>query len=314
MKVLFIDSVHSKLQERLTAENFICVDGTSFTEAQLDEVIHLYDGLVIRSRFTMHEARLKLATNLKFIARAGSGMENIDIDYCQKNNIQCFNAPEANCVAVGEHAIGMILSLFNKFLTGNEEMKSGLWKREENRGLELGQRTVGIIGYGHNGKAFTRILSGFGTKVLVYDKYVPVKEEGNIRSCSLDEMKSQCDLISFHVPLTEETKYYFDKEFLSQMARPFYLINTSRGEVVETDVLVEGLKSKKVLGACLDVLEYEKSSFEKMNLELDSNSSMNYLLNADNVVLSPHVAGWTKESLLKLSEVLADKILDKFSK
>lgn len=309
MKVLFIDTVHPKLQERLTGANFLCEDGTDLSGEQLDEVIHLYDGLVIRSRLKMDEPRLALASNLKFIARAGSGMENIDVDYCKENHIVCYNAPEANCKAVGEHAIGMILSLFNKLLTANDELKEGLWRREENRGLELGHRTVGIIGYGHNGKAFAKMLGGFGTKVLTYDKYVQVEEDSHIKSASLEELKKRCDVISFHVPLTKETKYYFDKKFLAEMEQPFYLVNTSRGEVVNTNTLVDGLKSKKVLGACLDVLEFEKASFENMDLNKEANASMDYLLKSSQVILSPHVAGWTQESLVMLSDVLADKIL-----
>jgi len=250
---------------------------------------------------------------LRFIARAGSGLENIDVGYCDQNNIDCYNAPEANCKAVGEHAIGMLLALFNKLLSGNQEVRSGQWHREKNRGLELGKRTVGVIGYGYNGKAFAKMLQGFGTKVLAYDKYAPVKTKDHVVASSLENILSTADVISFHVPLTDETRYYFDSVFLEKMAHPFYLVNTSRGQVVDTEVLVAGLKSGKVLGTCLDVLEYEKSSFENMDLSLDDNASMDYLLKASNVVLSPHVAGWTQESLVMLSEVLADKILSKYS-
>jgi len=312
MKVLFIDTVHPYLENQLKLAQFECIDGTALRSEEIDAIIGEFDGLVIRSRIKLDEQRLKLATNLKFIARAGSGLENIDVVYCENNHIDCYNAPEANCKAVGEHAIGMMLALFNKFLSGNKEVRSGKWKREENRGLELGHRTVGIIGYGHNGKALAKMLSGFGTRVLAYDKYVAVASNDHVRAATLEDIYQFADVVSFHVPLTEETEYYFDDAFLRKMTNAFYLVNTSRGKVVNTDTLVRGLKNEKVLGACLDVLEYEKSSFENMDLTEDDNASMAYLIKADNVILSPHVAGWTQESLVMLSEVLANKILSKY--
>ncbi len=312
MKVLFIDSVHPFLEKKLSEAGMTCVMGSHMSPDEVDQNIHQYQGLVIRSRMKMDEERLKKSTQLKFIARAGSGLENIDLNYCQQHHIDCFNAPEANCKAVGEHAIGMILTLFNKLITGNQEMRKGLWRREENRGLELGHRTVGIIGYGHNGKAFAKLLTAFGTKVLAYDKYAPVEEEGLIQSVSLEELQRHADIVSFHVPLTDETHYYFDNVFLDKMQQPFYLINTSRGKVAKTKTIVDGLESKKILGACLDVLEYEKASFENIG-DSDDHPEMNYLLNANNVILSPHVAGWSIESHIKLSEVLATKILFKYA-
>ncbi|MFT4661789.1 MAG: D-3-phosphoglycerate dehydrogenase [Patiriisocius sp.] len=311
MKILFIDTIHPYLEKKLSEAGMTCDMVFETSAADIDEIIHLYEGIVLRSRIKMDAQRLEKASNLKFIARAGSGMENIDVKYCQSNNIDCYNAPEANCKAVGEHAIGMLLTLFNKHIGGNKEMREGLWRREENRGLEIGHRSIGIIGFGHNGKAFANLSKAFGAKVLAYDKYVEVDMPG-IQLANLSEIYKTCDVISFHVPLTHETHYYFNAEFVNKMKKPFYLINTSRGPVVSTKDLVAGMRAKKVLGACLDVLEYEKSDFELMNLNSRSNADMEFLLQSSSVVLSPHVAGWTQESLVKLSEVLAEKILSKY--
>lgn len=308
MKVLFIDTVHPFLQEKLTEAGYHCVDGTQWSADEIDNAIGDFQGIVIRSRVQLDKIRLQKATNLQFIGRAGSGMENIDVTYCESKGIKCYNAPEANCNAVAEHCMGMILSLFNRLHLADLEVRNGVWDRHGNRGLELGHRTVGIIGYGFNGTATAKAMAGLGTKILAYDKYKKVTSEGNIYESNWEEIKREADVISFHVPYNEETHYYFNDVLVASMQRPFYLINTSRGAVVDTAALVRGLESGKVLGACLDVLEYEKSSFKTLHASSE-NVELNYLTNSDKVLLSPHVAGWTQESLYLLSEVLAKKIL-----
>jgi len=311
-KVLFIDSVHPVLQKRLEENGFDCHLAYSLSRQEVLDCIDQYFGVVIRSRIKIDQEILSSATNLKFIARSGAGMENIDVDLAEKKNIACFNAPEGNRDAVGEHAIGMLLSLFNNLKRGDEEVRKGIWRREENRGVELGGKTVGIIGFGNNGKAFAQKLSGFGCSVLAYDKYAQPEESSIASPASLEQIWKNADVVSFHVPLTEETHYYFDETFLANCQKPIYLVNMARGKCVNTKALVDGLRSGKVLGACLDVLEYEKFSFEQLQSE-DLPETFRELINSEKVILSPHVAGWTHESHKRLSMVLADKILQKFS-
>ena len=311
-KVLFIDSVHSALQERLEEKGFECHLGFSLSREEILNAIDQYFGVVIRSRIRMDEELLSKAANLKFIARSGAGMENIEVPFAEERGITCFNAPEGNRDAVGEHAIGMLLSLFNNLKRGDEEVRKGIWRREENRGLELGGKTVGIIGFGNNGRAFAQKLAGFGCQVLAFDKYAQPEESAVARSSSLEEIQKEADIVSFHVPLTAETHYYFDEAFLQKCQKPIYLINMSRGKVVKTAALVDGLKSAKVLGACLDVLEYEKFSFEQLQSE-NLPKTFRELIESEKVLLSPHVAGWTHESHKRLSTVLADKIIQKFA-
>lgn len=311
MKVLFIDTVHKILVERLTQNGFKCIDGTTLPREQCFDLLHEIEGLVVRSRFPMDEEFLSHAPNLRFIARSGAGMENIDLDYTSDKNIICFNAPEGNRNAVGEHALGMLLSLFNNLCRGNNEVRKGIWKREENRGVELDGKTVGIIGYGNNGSAFAKKLSGFDVDVIAYDKYKMNFSDQFVREVSMDELFKKSDIVSFHIPQNEETVFMADKSFFKRFKRPFYVINLARGKIIRTSALLEGLKDKTILGACLDVLEFEKASFEK-TLTADENSEFKSLLEMDNVLFSPHVGGWTHESYFKLSDVLADKILAEF--
>jgi len=311
MQVLFIDSVHPILWEKLSKAGFTCIDGIGKSADELKPLLKTADGLVIRSRFTIDQALLKECPQLKFIARSGSGMENIDTEAALALGIKLYNSPEGNCDAVGEHAVGMILSLFNHLCRGNQEAKKGVWIREGNRGLELGGRCVGIIGYGHTGSAFAQKLSGFGCRILAYDKYKTGFGNEHVTEVSLPELMDEAEIISFHLPLNSETKEYCNADFISKLNLPFYIINTSRGVVVKTADLVNGLKSGKVLGACLDVLEYEKSSFESLEFS-DLPEDFQYLAKSENVILSPHVAGWTSESYLKLSLFLAQKILADF--
>ncbi len=310
MKVLFIDTVHSILNERLTEAGYNCIDGTKLSKEKCQLEINDAIGIVIRSRFKMDEDFLKHFNDLKFIARSGAGMENIDIEYCKNNNINLYNAPEGNRNAVGEHALGMLLSLFNRLHLADREVRNGKWDREGNRGIELDGKTVGIIGFGNNGSAFAKKLRGFDVKILVYDKYKTDFGNEFITESTLEDLYKNCDVVSFHIPQNEETIFFADDEFFASFRKNIYLINLSRGKIVQTSALVNSLENGKVLGACLDVLEYEKSSFESFfeNKE-DIHPYFKYLLESEKTLFSPHVGGWTVESYFKLSDVLADKIL-----
>ena len=260
-----------------------------------------------RSRIEIDKKFLSHAKNLKFIARAGSGLENIDIAHANYKKILCINAGEGNKQAVAEHAIGMILSLLNKINTSHTEVRNGQWNREKNRGIELSGKTVAIIGYGNNGSAFVKLLEGCNVNILTYDKYLieyPYKS-------NMETIYKKADILSLHIPLTEETKYLVNHKFINSFKKEFYLINTSRGKCVNTKNLVSSLKSGKLKGACLDVLEYESSSFEKLN-KREITHNMQYLMNCKQTILSPHVAGWTIESNVKIAEILFQKISSDF--
>ncbi len=309
-KIVFLDTVHPVLEERLIQAGAICVDATSISFEDCKSELKNAFGIVIRSRFPMNEKLLKYAPNLSFIARSGAGMENIDEVYCKSNNITLFNAPEGNRNAVGEHALGMLLSLMNKFRQGDQDVRKGIWEREKNRGEELEGKTVGIIGYGNNGKAFAKKLKGFEVKILVYDKYVTVPTDENVKQVSIEELYEYADVVSFHVPQNEETLFWANATFFHKINKPFYLLNLSRGKIVHTESLLNAIELGKVKGAGLDVLEFEKASFEKF--EEDNNTSFLKLINSDKVLLTPHVGGWTTESYFKLSDTLADKILNHY--
>ena len=309
MKVLFIDNVHPHLKITLEKNNFICHYALSQSKSDIEEKISEYEGIIIRSRFEIDSQFIDKARNLKFIARAGSGLENIDVSYAISKKIKCYNAGEGNRQAVAEHAIGMILSLFNNLNVSDQEVRKGKWNREKNRGIELSDKTVGIIGFGNNGSAFAEVLKGFGVNILSYDKYL----ESYSYQSSMEKIYKRADIISLHVPLTEETKYLVNKDFIEKFAKNIFIINTSRGKCVKTKDLVIKIKDKKVLGACLDVLEYEKLSFEQLSESMD-NQDLRFLLESKNVILSPHIAGWTHESYLKISKILTKKILSEFQK
>jgi D-3-phosphoglycerate dehydrogenase / 2-oxoglutarate reductase len=310
-KVVFLDTVHPVLEERLTAAGLECVDATKEPKAHCKEVVHDAMGIVIRSRFPMDEDFLSHAQNLKFIARSGAGMENIDEAYCKSHGIQLFNAPEGNRNAVAEHALGMLLSLFNHLNKADREVRSGIWDREGNRGIELDGRTVAIIGFGNNGQAFARKLSGFDVRVLVYDKYKTGFSLGQVEETDLDTIYREADVVSFHIPQNEETLFWADSTFFNRFVKPIFLINLSRGKIVRIADLLAAMDAGKVGGACLDVLEFEKSSFENL-FDGDMPEAFQKLLASDKVILSPHVGGWTHESYFKLSDVLADKVLAEF--
>jgi len=310
-KIAFIDIVHPILQEMLENKGFICDDLTGLSKSEIESQIMNFHGIVIRSRFTLDESFLKKATQVKFIARSGAGMENIDIDYCKSRQIALHNAPEGNRNAVGEHALGMLLSLFNNLNKGDQEIRNGIWDREGNRGIELDGKTVGIIGFGNNGQAFAKKLRGFDVDVLVYDKYKSNFETDFITEASMDLIFKKADVISLHIPQNKETFFLINDDYLKQFNKNIYLINLSRGKIINTESLVKHIEKGKVLGACLDVLEFEKTSFENIfNDKTNLPKAFEYILNSNKTILSPHVGGWTVESYFKLSYILANKILN----
>ncbi|WP_028377291.1 2-hydroxyacid dehydrogenase [Leeuwenhoekiella sp. MAR_2009_132] len=308
MKILHIDSNHDLMIEQLEAAGHS--NHTDFTsskeeiEAKIDE----YEGVVIRSRFKIDKQFIDKATNLKFIARVGAGLESIDIPYAESKGIQLIAAPEGNRNAVGEHALGMLLMLFNKLKLADAEVRHGQWNREKNRGLELEGKTVGLIGYGNMGNAFAKKLQGFDCEVLCYD-IRPNLGNAHARQVTLEELQEKSDVLSLHTPWTPLTDKMVDKQFIEGFKKPFWLINTARGKSVVTADLVDALKSGKILGAGLDVLEYEKLSFENLFTTEEMPEPLQYLIQADTVILTPHIAGWTVESKVKLSQTIVDKIL-----
>lgn len=310
-KILFLDIVHPILEERLTALGYLCDEDIASSKEEIEIKITNYFGVVIRSRFTIDQSFLNKAAGLKFIARSGAGLENIDVAYAKQKGIKVFNSPEGNRAAVGEHALGMLLMLFNQLKKGDNEVREGLWDREGNRGLEIAGKTVGIIGYGSMGSAFAQKLLGFDCKVIAYDKYKNNFGNNHIEQVDLKTIFQETDILSIHLPFSEETYHYVREEFFSKFKKPIYLINTARGNNVCVADLVSGLKSNAVLGACLDVLEYETKSFETIDSE-ELPEDFKYLAQSSQVILSPHVAGWTQESYVKLSSFLADKIEKEF--
>jgi D-3-phosphoglycerate dehydrogenase / 2-oxoglutarate reductase len=308
MKVVFLDTVHPILEERLSKEGFQCIDATTSDLETCQSLVQDAVGIVIRSRFPMHEAFLKYAPKLQFIARSGAGMENIDETYCRERNIQLFNAPEGNRNAVGEHALGMLLALLNNFIQGDQQVRKGIWDREGNRGEELDRKTVGIIGYGNNGRAFAKKLRGFDSKVLVYDKYLENLTDEYVTQVTLERLYQEADVISFHIPQNEETLYWVNEHFFESISKPIYLLNLSRGKIVDTQVLLNAISKGQVKGAGLDVLEFEKASFENFS-DSDRLTIFQELIASNKVILTPHVGGWTTQSYYKLSDVLAGKIL-----
>ena len=286
---------------------FQCDAFPDYNYSRFKEIIHDYKGIIVRSKIRLDKEILAKATSLRFIARIGAGMENIDRTYAESLGISCINAPEGNRDAVGEQAIGMLLLLFNNLIKADREVRSGIWKREENRGYELGGRTIGIIGYGNTGSAFAKKLRGFDVKVLAYDKYKTGYADGFVNESKLDELFEKSDIVSFHVPLTDETTYMANHQFFNRFKNNIYLINTSRGKVVNTNDLVRNIESGKVLGACLDVLEYEGFTFEDLDTEKMPHAFAR-LVKMSNVVFSPHIAGWTYESELKMAKIIFEEI------
>lgn len=309
MKILHLDTNHPLLIKQLNELGFQNHQEYTASKKDIETIISNYDGIIIRSRFTIDKTFLDAAKNLKFIGRVGAGLENIDCDYADKKGVILISAPEGNSNAVGEHTLALLLSLFNKLNKADSEIREGKWLREDNRGLELDGKTVGIIGYGNMGKAFAKKLRGFDVDVLCYDIKANVGDK-NAKQVSLATFQEQADVVSLHTPQTELTKKMVNSKFIHAFNKPFWLLNTARGKSVVTNDLVSALKTGKILGAGLDVLEYEKASFENLFKNNDENmpEAFRYLIQAQNVILTPHVAGWTVESKEKLAQTIVDKI------
>jgi len=306
MKVIFADTTHPSLMERLINAGYQCWYAGNLNASNAPEVLADAQGLVIRSRIRLDAVLLDRLPNLKWIARVGAGMENIDVLHARKMGIVCLHAPEGNRNAVAEHALGMLLALMNNLNRADRELRQGIWRREENRGHELAGRTVGLIGFGNTGSSLARILSGFNVRILAYDKYITGFSGGNVEESDMDMIYRQADILSLHVPLAEDTRYLVNLEMLRRFQKPIYLINTSRGQCVDTAGLLMAIQEGLVTGAALDVLEFESSSFEQLSGE---NSTLSALLKSEKVLLSPHIAGWTYESNQKMADVLFEKIL-----
>ena len=306
IKILHIDSNHPLLWNQLEAAGFQNEADFTSSKEEIESKIQQYNGIVIRSRFKIDQTFLDKAINLQFIARVGAGLESIDCEYAKTKGIHLIAAPEGNRNAVAEHALGMILSLFNNLNKANAEVKAGKWNREANRGHELDGKTIGIIGYGNMGKVFAKKLRGFDVEVLCYD-ILPNVADANAKQVTLEELQQKTDVLSLHIPWTPETDKMVTADFINSFTKPFWLINTARGKSVVTSDLVEALQTKKILGAGLDVLEYEKLSFETL-FEGEKPKAFEYILQAENVLLSPHIAGWTFESHEKLAQTIVNKI------
>ena len=315
MKILLLDSNHPLITEQLLAKGFILEEDFTSSYDEVLQKINQYDGIIIRSRIPLDKNFLENAQNLKFIARVGAGMENIDIETAKNLGISLINSPEGNRDAVAEHVVAMLLILMNRLFIASEEVKNGIWKREENRGDELLGKTFGIIGYGNMGKATAKRLSGFGVEVIFYD-ILPNLEDEFAKQVSLEELQERADILSLHIPLDASTEYLVDENFISKMKKNFYLVNTARGKNVKTSALVDALKSGKVKAAALDVLEYEKSSFENLDtstsLSTRNKEDLQFLLESNQVIVTPHIAGWTHQSKEKLAQFIVDKIVQQF--
>lgn len=310
MKILHLDKNHPLLIEQLSKAGFENDENYVWEKEAIEKIIHNHSGIVIRSRFPIDKKFIDIATQLKFIARVGAGLENIDTHYASEKGIKVFSSPEGNRNAVGEHTLGLLLTLFNKINKADLEIRSGQWNRESNRGIELDGKTVGIIGYGNMGKAFAKKLRGFDCNVLCYDILENVGNE-DARQVSLETLQEEADIVSLHTPWTPLTHKMVNEDFILSFKKPFWLLNTARGKNVETKDLIKALKRKLILGAGLDVLEFEKSSFEGFNKN-EISKDFQALIQMSNVVITPHVAGWTIESKEKLAQVIVDKILAEY--
>ena len=315
MKILLLDSNHPLITEQLLAKGFLLEEDFTSSYDEVLQKINQYDGIIIRSRIPLDKNFLENAQNLKFIARVGAGMENIDLEVAKNLGISLINSPEGNRDAVAEHVVAMLLILMNRLFIASEEVKNGVWKREENRGDELLGKTFGIIGYGNMGKATAKRLSGFGVEIIFYD-ILPNLEDEFAKQVSLEELQERADILSLHIPLDASTEYLVDENFISKMKKNFYLVNTARGKNVKTSALVDALKSGKVKAAALDVLEYEKSSFENLDISTSlstrNKEDLQFLLESNQVIVTPHIAGWTHQSKEKLAQFIVDKIVQQF--
>lgn len=306
-RVLVVDDLHPSIYELLSAKGFECINGSGWEKCRYADVIAEYEGLIVRTKIKVDKPFIDKAANLKFIARAGAGMENIDVAYAQSKGITCLSSPEGNRDSVAEHCVGVLLAMMNNIVRADKQVKQGYWHRDANWGVELQGKKVGIIGYGYMGEAFAKRLAGFGVEVLAYDKYKQGFSNGYVVEATMQQLFNEADIVSLHIPLTEETHYLANEVFFNSFKKPIFFINTSRGKNVNTADLVKAMQTGKVRGAALDVLEYEAFSFEDLNAD-SLPEPFKYLANHEHVILTPHIAGWTAESYRKHSEVLAAKI------
>ena len=310
MKILILDSIHPAFTQQLSAKGFVLVDGSQWNIEKVLLHINEFIGISIRSRFKIDKAFLDQCSTLKFITRAGAGMENIDVMYAEAKGIACINSPEGNRDAVGEHALGMLLMLLNRLKIADAEVRNNIWKRAENRGIEIKGKTIGIIGFGNMGSSFAKKLQGFECEILVCDPYKKIDQSAFpfVKQVEMAQLFENTDILSLHLPLNDETVFLVDDIFINSFRKNIYIINTARGKNLRLADLVKNIKTGKVPGACLDVLEYESISFEKLDTA-NLPDDYRYLVGAENVILTPHIAGWTHESYYKLSAVLVEKIL-----
>jgi D-3-phosphoglycerate dehydrogenase len=309
MNLLLIDTIHPFFFDRMKHAGVHITDATSWSQDEILKNIHVFEAILIRSRIPINEELFNKANKLRLIARAGSGMENIDVAEAHRRNITCINAPEGNANAVAEHALAMLLALLNNILVADNQIRNNLWYREANRGTELQGKTVAIIGFGNTGSAFARLLQSFNVKILALDKYITIDKNlyPYINQVNWTDVFSFADVVSLHLPLTGETSGLANDAFFNSFQKPICFINTSRGKVASTEAIVNALKAKKLNGACLDVFDFENSSFEET--DLNSNPHFNYLRQSQKVILTPHIAGWSHESNHKIASVLSDKII-----
>lgn len=307
-KVLVTDNVHPLLIEGLTKAGYKCDYQPQISLEQVQSIIHQYQGIIINSKIIVDRAFLDAAIQLQFVARLGSGLEIIDLDYAKEKSVQVHRAPDGNCDAVAEQALGMLLALAINLRQADAQVRQKVWEREANRGWELMHKTIGIIGFGYTGEAFAKRLAGFGMKVLAYDKYKTnyATHMPHVQEVDMDIIFEQADIVSFHLPLTSETIGLGSQQYWSQFAKNIIVVNTSRGAVIPTSDLLQVLDTQKVLGACLDVFENEKPNTYTETEEIEYKN----LFSRDNVLLTPHIAGWTKESKQRLAQLLLDRILN----
>src|SRR5690625_1702859 len=303
-KVLITAKVHPYLVEYLTEKGFQVLYHPAISYKETLEKIHSCIGLIVTTRIRVDKELLDHAPRLRWIGRLGSGMETIDVAYARKKGIRCKSSPEGNCDAVGEQVVGMLLSLFGNILKSNLQLRENIWERENNRGIELKEKIVGIIGYGHTGHAVAQKLSGFECKVLAYDKYKTDYGDEYAEEVSLEEIYKRADIVTVHVPLNGENHHLINDAFFKSFAVPIYFINASRGNVVNTADLIQNLKNEKVLGACLDVLENEKPD----TFGEEERAQFDYLVHAENVILTPHIAGYTHEASYKMAHFVLKKL------
>ena len=305
MKIIHVDKNNPLLINNLEKQGHENIIAYKKTKSEILKIIHNYDGLIIRSRFTIDKPFLIKSKKLKFIARVGSGTENIDIDFAKSLKIKIISAPKGNSNAVGEHALGMLLSLLNNINIAERSISNGKWQRKVFKGTELKSKVIGIIGFGNTGKSFAEKLKGFNSEIIYYD-IKKIKSNDLFKQVELSELTKRSNIVSLHIPQTKFTIKMINKSFIKKMKKQFWIINTSRGKIIETKDLVWGLKNKKILGAALDVLEYEASSFEKLFIK--KNKELDYLINSDKVILTPHIAGLSEESEKKLAKIISNKI------